>query len=257
VHILVTNDDGVDAAGLLALVEALKPEHEIEVVAPNRNWSASGHVKTMHRPLRVHEVKLADGTDALSTDGAPSDCVALALLGLIEGPIDLVVSGINPNANLGHDVTYSGTVTAAMEAAINGVPGLALSLDGPSYQSQMLDYNTAASIAAQIIAKLNGHKLRDNTVLNVNIPYGERDEIQGLTITRQGRRVYRDELVQRIDPKNRPYYWIGGEAPGGIADPGTDFWALSQGLVSVTPLKLDLTHQDDMQALQEWNLELD
>lgn len=256
-HILITNDDGVDAAGLLALVEALKPDHKIKVVAPNRNWSASGHVKTMHRPLRVHQVRLGDGTDALSTDGAPSDCVALALLGLVDGPIDLVVSGINPNANLGHDVTYSGTVTAAMEAAINGVPGIAFSLDGSSFQNPSLDYSTAASIAAQIVTRLEGQKLRENTVLNINIPYGRRDEIQGLTITRQGQRVYRDELVERIDPKNRPYYWIGGQAPGGIAEPGTDIWALSQGLVSITPLKLDLTHQDDMQAMQGWDFKLD
>lgn len=256
-HILITNDDGVDAAGLAALAEALKPEHEIEVVAPNRNWSASGHVKTMHRPLRVNEVRLSNGIKALSTDGAPSDCVALALLGLVDEPIDLVVSGINPNANLGHDVTYSGTVTAAMEAAINGVPGIAFSLDGSSFQNPSLDYSTAASIAAQIVASLEGRDLRKNTVLNVNIPYGSRENIQGLTITRQGRRVYRDELVQRLDPKNRPYYWIGGEAPGGIADPGTDIWALSQRLVSITPLKLDLTDQDDLQVLGTWNLTLD
>lgn len=256
-RILITNDDGIDAPGLLALAQALKLDHEIKVVAPNHNWSASGHVKTMHRPLRVKELDMGDGIAALSSDGAPSDCVALALLGLVERPIDMVVSGINPNANLGHDVTYSGTVTAAMEAAINGVPGLAFSLDGSSYQDRSLDFSPAASIAAQIIAGLKGHKLRSNTVLNINIPYARRDEIRGLTITRQGQRVYRDELIQRKDPKNRPYYWIGGEAPGGIADPGTDIWALSQGLVSITPLKLDLTHQDDMQALQDWDLKLD
>ncbi|MGD8604047.1 MAG: 5'/3'-nucleotidase SurE [Anaerolineales bacterium] len=255
-HILITNDDGIDAPGLFALAQALKQDHEIKVIAPNHNWSASGHVKTMHRPLRVKEFDLGQGIPAFSTDGAPSDCVALALLGLVDGPIDLVVSGINPNANLGHDVTYSGTVTAAMEAAISGVPGLAFSLDGSSYQDRTLDYSAAASIAAQIVASLEGRKLRQNTVLNINIPYAKREEIRGLTITRQGQRVYRDELIQRKDPKNRPYYWIGGEAPSGIADPGTDIWALSQGLVSITPLKLDLTHQDDMQALQDWDLKL-
>jgi 5'-nucleotidase len=257
VRILITNDDGVDAAGLLALVEALKLEHKIEVVAPNRNWSASGHVKTMHRPLRVDQVELSDGTKALSTDGAPSDCVALALLGLVERPIDLVVSGINPNANLGHDVTYSGTVTAAMEAAINGVPGIAISLDGPSHHSGPLDYSAAASIAAHIVGNLEERTLRANTILSINIPYRERAQIHGVAITRQGQRVYRDELVHRTDPKNRPYYWIGGEAPSGIADPGTDFWALSQNLVSITPLKLDMTHDDDLRQLVDWDLNLD
>lgn len=256
-RILVTNDDGVDAAGLLALVQALNLKHDVTVVAPNRNWSASGHVKTMHRPLRVKETQLADGTLALSTDGAPSDCVALALLGLIETPIDLVVSGINPNANLGHDVTYSGTVTAAMEAAINGVPGIAFSLDGPSRQNDPLDYSAAASIAYELLARLSDRDLRQNMVLNVNVPYGPQDQIKGLTLTRQGMRVYRDELVRRIDPQNIPYYWIGGEAPGGIADPGTDIWALSQGWVSITPLTLDLTHDDDLGQLAGWDLDLD
>lgn len=256
-HILVTNDDGVDAAGLLALVQALQPDHDLTIVAPNRNWSASGHVKTMHRPLRVKETRLADGTVGFSTDGAPSDCVALALLGLIETPIDLVVSGINPNANLGHDVTYSGTVTAAMEAAINGVPGMAVSLDGPSMRSDPMDYTAAAAIASELVGRLNGRKLRNDMVLNVNVPYGSRDEIMGATLTRQGLRVYRDELVRRLDPKNRPYYWIGGEAPSGIAEPGTDFWALSQKLVSITPLKLDMTHDDDLGQLAGWDLNLD
>ena len=132
-HILVTNDDGVNAPGLLALVQAIRaiPGFEVSVLAPDHNWSACGHVKTMTRPLRVREVKLADGSAALSSDGAPSDCVAIAIMGAIEKPIDIVVSGINPNANVGLDVTYSGTVTAAMEASINGKPGIAVSLDAP------------------------------------------------------------------------------------------------------------------------------
>jgi 5'-nucleotidase len=129
-HILVTNDDGVFAPGLLALAQALRPLGKVSVLAPDRNWSASGHVKTLHRPLRVKEVKLADDSPAQASDGAPSDCVALALMGLIEEPIDLVVSGINPYANLGYDLTYSGTVTAAMEAVIAGVPAIAVSVDG-------------------------------------------------------------------------------------------------------------------------------
>jgi 5'-nucleotidase len=130
-HILVTNDDGVTAPGLLALAQAMRELGQVSILAPDHNWSASGHVKTLDRPLRVKELTLADGTSALASDGAPSDCVSLALLGFLPEKVDLVVSGINPNANVGHDVTYSGTVTAAMEAAIGGVPGVAFSLDSP------------------------------------------------------------------------------------------------------------------------------
>src|SRR5689334_5636267 len=139
-HILVTNDDGITAPGLLALAQEMRKLGKVTVMAPDRNWSASGHVKTMERPLRVREVTLADGSAAFTSDGAPSDCVALALLGLIKEKVDLVVSGINPHANLGHDVTYSGTVTAAMEAVIAGVRGVAVSLDSPEGYKEALDY---------------------------------------------------------------------------------------------------------------------
>src|SRR5512137_295142 len=139
-HILVTNDDGVQAPGLLALAQEMRKLGQVTVLAPDRNWSASGHVKTMDRPLRVKEVVLADGTSALASDGAPSDCVALALLGVVKEKVDLVVSGINPHANIGHDVTYSGTVTAAMEAVIGGVAGIAFSLHAPEDFQGVLDY---------------------------------------------------------------------------------------------------------------------
>ena len=138
-HILVTNDDGVYAPGLLALAAELRKIGKVSIVAPDRNWSASGHVKTLSRPLRAKEVTLQDGSKALACDGAPSDCVALLLMGLLNGPVEIVVSGINPNANLGHDVTYSGTVTAAMEAAIWDLPGIAVSLDAPEYHQGKLD----------------------------------------------------------------------------------------------------------------------
>jgi len=150
-HILVTNDDGVSAPGLLALALEMQQLGEVTILAPDRNWSASGHVKTMHRPLRVKEVQLEGGMTALASDGAPSDCVALAQLGLVEKKIDIVVSGINPNANIGHDVTYSGTVTAAMEAVIGGIPGVAVSLDSPENHLGFLDYGAAARFARKII----------------------------------------------------------------------------------------------------------
>ena len=255
-HILITNDDGVHAPGLEALAHAFKVLGQVTVLAPDRNWSASGHVKTMHRPLRISETRLADGTPALSSDGAPSDCVALALLGLIKDPIDLVVSGINPLANVGHDLTYSGTVTAAMEAAIAGVPGIAYSIDPPRDHKGPIDYQTAASIAATIARQAMAHTTNGQVLLNVNIPYREREQIQGVAITRQGLRVYHDALEERIDPRGRSYYWIGGEAPGGVIEPGTDFWALAHHYVSITPLSLDLSDKAKLATIEAWDLRL-
>jgi 5'-nucleotidase len=252
-HILVTNDDGVTHPGLLALVQALRPLGQVSVLAPERNWSASGHVKTLDHPLRVKETTLADNTPALVTDGAPSDCVALALLGLLP-PVDLVVSGINPNANLGHDVTYSGTVTAAMEAAIGGVPGIAVSLSTPENDPQP-DFLAAGNIARRIAAQVIAHGLPPAILLNVNVPFLPEDQIRGILVTRQGLRLYRDKLEPRRDPRGRPYYWIGGEAPTGVLEEGTDIGVLAQGYVTVTPLQLDLTAYTVMEALKEWHWE--
>lgn len=251
-HILVTNDDGVQAPGLLALAQEMRKLGHVTVLAPDRNWSASGHVKTMDRPLRVRETRLADGSPAFMSDGAPSDCVALALLGLVEDKIDLVLSGINPNANVGHDVTYSGTVTAAMEAVIDGICGIAVSLDSPGGFQGLLDYSTAAIIARRVSEQVLNDGLPDGVVLNVNVPYLEEKDIKGFAITRQGLRVYRDELDSRLDPRGKPYYWIGGEAPTGVVEEGTDIGALNAGCVSITPLQLDLTHYKAMDALRKW-----
>jgi len=251
-HILVTNDDGVYAPGLLALAQELRKIGKVTVVAPDRNWSASGHVKTMSRPLRVKEITLADGSSAMACDGAPSDCVALPVLGLLDEPIEMVVSGINPNANLGHDVTYSGTVTAAMEAAVWGIPGVAVSLDAPEHHQGPLDYSTAAIVGANVAKIVWEKKLSKNMLLNVNVPYCSMDALKGYCITRQGMRVYRDELVRREDPRGRPYYWIGGEAPTGIPEEGTDIGALSKDYVSITPLSLDMTTYDGVDMLAGW-----
>lgn len=250
-NILVTNDDGVQTPGLLALAQAMRPLGQVTVLAPDRNWSACGHVKTMERPLRVRETTLADGSAALMSDGAPSDCVALALLGLVPGKIDLVVSGINPNANIGHDVTYSGTVTAAMEAVIGGVMGIAISLDSqPGHDA--LDYAPAACVAVQVVQNTLKTGLPQGVVLNVNVPYLQNGQIKGFQITRQGQRVYRDVLDTRSDPRGRPYYWIGGDHPTGVAEEGSDYGALAGGYVSVTPLQLDLTAYRALDALRIW-----
>lgn len=252
-HILVTNDDGVTAPGLLALAQEMRKLGKVTVFAPDKNWSASGHVKTMERPLRVKETILADGTPAFASDGAPSDCVALPLLGLIDEQVDIVVSGINPNANLGHDVTYSGTVTAAMEAVIAGVRGVAVSLDSPEGHKGPIDYSAAAGVARRVVGQVIKDGLPAGVVVNVNVPYLQESELKGYMITRQGLRVYRDALDVRSDPRGKPYYWIVGEAPTGVDEPGTDFGALRAGYVSITPLQLDLTHVKAMEVLRKWS----
>ncbi len=251
-NILVTNDDGITAPGLLALAKEMTLIGKVTVLAPDRNWSASGHVKTMDRPLRVKSFPLLDGITAMASDGAPSDCVALAILGLVKEKIDLVVSGINPNANLGHDVTYSGTVTAAMEAAIWNLPGVAVSLDSPENHLGQLDYGPAARIARKVVTAVIRYGLPPSILLNVNVPYLPDDQIRGFVITRQGMRVYRDRLDSRVDPRGRPYYWIGGDAPTGVPDEGTDFGALVDRCVSITPIQMDMTAYSAMNALQTW-----
>lgn len=251
-NILVTNDDGIHAPGLLALVEAMRPLGRVSILAPDRNWSGSGHVKTLDRPLRIKEMPLADGTTGWASDGAPSDCVALALLGFFDEKFDLVVSGINPVPNLGHDVTYSGTVTAAMEAVIWGVPGIAFSLGSVNNGLHANDYAAAASVAQQVTATALEHRLPGGIFVNVNIPMLPTEQIKGLRVSRQGLRVYHDCLDRRTDPRGKPYYWIGGDAPTGLAENGTDVGSLAEGYVSLTPLQLDLTAYPAMQVLHKW-----
>jgi len=254
-HILVTNDDGVFAPGLLALARHLRSLGDVTVLAPERNWSASGHVKTLDRPLRVKEVVLADGSPAFSSDGAPSDCVVLALLGFLPHKIDLMVSGINPNANLGHDVTYSGTVTAAMEAVIGGVPGIAVSLNSPQNHSGPLDYEPAAKAAVIVSEQVLRKGLPGGILLNVNVPYLPLDQITEFRITRQGLRLYHQNLERRQDPRGRPYYWTAGDTPTGVVEDGTDFGALAEGAVSVTPLHLDLSAYQVFPQMRTWKFE--
>lgn len=252
-HILVTNDDGVNAPGLLALAQEMRNLGKVTVLAPDHNWSASGHVKTMHRPLRVKETLLADGSQALASDGAPSDCVALAMMNLLPEKVNVVLSGINPNANIGHDVTYSGTVTAAMEAIIWGIPGIAISLDAPEYHSGYLDYGPSARVARHITSLVMQKQLPKGTLLNVNVPYLPDDQIKGYKIARQGLRVYNDSLVKREDPRGRPYYWIGGGVPTAISEEGTEIGVLAEGYVSITPLQLDLTDYPAVETLSAWD----
>lgn len=247
-RILLTNDDGYSAPGLLVLKTAMSRVGDVLVIGPEHNFSASGHVKTMHKPLRINPVMLADGSTAYAASGAPSDCVALVALGALDFKPDVVVSGINPNHNLGHDVTYSGTVTAAIEGTINGFPSVAVSVDTPDA------YSDAAEFAARLAVTAFEKGLPRDVLLNVNVPARP---IHGVRITRMGKRLYRDELVVRNDPRGQRYYWIGGERPSGIPDADTDIWAVQNGYISVTPIQLDLTGYAWIEWLRTWNLSFD
>lgn len=251
-YILVTNDDGIDSPALVALKRALVPLGDVTIIAPAHSWSAAGHTKTMHKPMRVRRGTLSDGSEALVTTGSPSDCVSLALLGILPERPDLVVSGINKGPNMGEDVTYSGTVAAAMEGVVSGIPAIAASLDA----WEGWDFETAARVVARIASAVLERGLPAGTLLNVNVPSLPYEELRGIVITRLGRRVYKDVLVERKDPRGETYYWIGGDPPDGEPLEGTDFWAIKHGYVSVTPLKLDLTDYPLMESLENWNLQL-
>ena len=246
--ILVTNDDGVHSPGLLALKQAMDGVGQVTVFAPDRNWSAAGHSKTMHKPLRMSQAELADGTLAYTTNGAPSDCVGLALLGAIPDMPDLVVSGINQGANLGHDITYSGTVAGAMEAVVGGVPAIAVSLNAREWR----DFSAVTAVVIDLAHHILDNGLPSNTLLNVNAPALLPSQVAGVAVTRLGQRVYRDILIERTDPAGQPYYWIGGEPPSGVEEDGTDIGAVARGYISVTPLTMDMTDYQFIDRLRGW-----
>jgi 5'-nucleotidase len=248
--ILVSNDDGIFAPGLTALAGAMLEFGKVTVIAPEDNQSANGHRKTLTKPLRANPVHIIEGVTAYSTDGAPADCIALALLGLIRDPVDLVVSGINRGPNLGQDLTYSGTVAAAFEGTIHHKPSIAFSLDNRAYDA---DYSAAAEVAKRVVRLVSETNLPAMTLLNVNIPGTPLRDIKGFQVTQQGTSIYRDKLVERFDPEGRPYYWIGGEAPtGDTSIEMTDIWAVHHGYVSITPVRLDLTAYAMLDTLKTW-----
>ncbi|MBN1564247.1 MAG: 5'/3'-nucleotidase SurE [Anaerolineae bacterium] len=254
-HILVANDDGVFAPGIAALAAAMVPLGKVSVVTCSENRSAIGHRKTMHKPIRIDPVDLAiEGVTAYATDASPSDSIAVALLGLLDEPVDLVVSGINRGPNMGQDLTYSGTVSAAFEAVIFGKPALAFSLLAREADA---DYSAAAAIAQKLVRQNFHTQLPPLTLLNVNIPALPLDQIKGVKIVRQGVRTYNDVLIKRIDPYGRPYYWIGGAEPSGNTDdPDTDLWAIHNGYVSITPVHLNMTNQAFMQTMETWDIDV-
>ena len=251
-RILITNDDGIESRGLAALAEALRPLGEVVVIAPDSNQSAVGHLRTLWRPIRIRERMLVDGSPAWSVDGSPSDAVSLAFLGFVPGPFDLVAAGINLGANAGDDITYSGTVSAAMEGVINGCPSMAISHE--DYAAS--DFRLAASAATTVAAAILARGLEPGQLLNVNVPAIAPSECEGIEVTRLGKRVYQDELVRRLDPRGEPYYWFGGLPPTGEATPGTDLWALVNRRVSITPIHLDLTAERFLERLRGWELKL-
>jgi 5'-nucleotidase len=252
-NILVCNDDGIYAPGLLALALAMSEIGNVWVIAPENNQSIAGHKKTMDRPLRAKPTLniFPEHIPAYAVDGAPSDCAALGLQGFLEEKFDFVASGINTAPNMGQDLTYSGTVSIAFEAVLMGVPAIAFSL---ADRLPHADYGPAAQVAKQIVIETMQRKLPKHTILNVNIPHLPLDQIKGTQITKQGMRQYFDAVHKRIDPFGEPYYWIGGEAPAGdITLEGTDLWAVHHGYVSITPVDLDLTSHEFLRELRNWN----
>jgi len=247
--ILVTNDDGIHSEGIVALEESLRVLGDVTTVAPAHEMSAASHSLTLSRPLRIDRIDERH----FSVDGTPTDCVTLAMkVILAESPPDIVVSGINKGGNLGDDVTYSGTVAGALEASIYGLPGLAISL----VQRTGFDFRPAAEFATELARRVLSDGLPPGTLLNVNVPPGP---IRGVRITRQGNKIVRPTIIEGTDPRQRKYYWIGEESVTWNDEDGTDYHALRRGLVSMTPLRNDLT---DFRALadiesRDWDLVLE
>ena len=257
-HVLVTNDDGIRAKGLQALRRALREldDVEVHVVAPDSNRSATARSITTRSPIWVEEVEFDDGDRGFATEGTPVDCVRFADLGLLGSKPDLIVSGINHGSNLGDDVTYSGTVAAAFEGIVLGVPAIALSQQSAKGEMGFLpgrtfDFSFAAALAARLVEKVRSEPLPEGTLLNVNVPSGEP---QGVEVTKLGKRLYNDELkLVEEDSEGRRRYRIYGFEPSFEDEPGTDLAAIARGRVALTPIHFDLTHHDGMDGLGAWD----
>ena len=252
--ILVTNDDGIHSPGIHALADALRPIADVYIIAPDREQSAVSHSFTMTRPLRV--TRIDDFTTTI--DGTPADCVMFGTKGFLDRLPDLLMAGINRGANLGHDTIYSGTVAAAHEGHLSGLPSVAISLVHPDSEgrSQEFDFSAAARFAAMLASEIFKRGMPSGAFLNVNVPHIPWEQIRGAAITRLGERRYHDRLIKRIDPMGRDYYWIGGDPPTWVNAEGTDFHALEENKISITPLGQDMTQFHAIPELDRWGLSL-
>lgn len=242
--ILLSNDDGYSAPGILCLYEALQSIAEVTLVAPDRNRSAASSSLTLSLPLRVHEIE----NNVYRVDGTPTDCVHLALTGLLNVEPDMVVSGINDSANMGDDVIYSGTVAAAIEGRFLGYPAMAVSLVG----SQVKHYESATRVLLALIQQVKKYPLPSDVILNVNVPDLPFKKIKGFCSTRLGSRHKSESVIQSKDPRGATIYWVGPPGNEEDAGPGTDFYAVANGFVSVTPLQIDLTRHEMLSDLADW-----
>jgi 5'-nucleotidase len=253
-RILVSNDDGIKAPGIQALAHALAEEHEVWVVAPDRERSAMGHALTLHRPMRAEPFELGGKlAGAFAVTGTPSDCVKLAIGALLPEPPDLICSGINRGPNLGTDVLYSGTVSAALEGVINGFPAVAFSLNSFSDKG----YERAAEFARSLVSQLAARTLPPKFLLNVNCPALQGEAYAGVRITKLGVRKYHDLFEHRTDPRGRTHYWLAGEAGEEGEDEDSDVIAVRDNHVSITPIQYDLTHYPMLEPIKNWGLALE
>ncbi|MGV8125438.1 MAG: 5'/3'-nucleotidase SurE [Vulcanimicrobiota bacterium] len=249
-NIFVTNDDGVFAKGLRELVKELKKIARVVVVAPDRERSAIGHAVTFFDPLRMHKLEESRKSIIYSSTGTPTDCILLGLCHVMKKKPDLVITGINIGPNMGDDITYSGTVSSAMEGALRGIPTMAVSV--ASFKDP--HFSTAAVVAARLAPIVVENGLEPRTFLNINVPSVPIEEIKGIEITSQGESRYIQQFEEKYDPRGKAYYWFANNLPEGIAEEGTDFHAIRRNFVSVTPLQLNLTCHKTKAMLKEWNL---
>ncbi len=249
-RILLTNDDGFDAEGIYTAWQVLSQLGTVFVVAPERQRSAAGHAITLHKPLRLIPATLHTGMSGYMVNGTPADCVALGYEIVMENSCDLVVSGINSGANLGWDLTYSGTVAAAMEGAVAGIPSLAISLVLHG-EKRVPDYTNASQILSQVVNNLEEFPLQEHTFLNINVPNISGLDHSSVRYTHVGRVNYSDRLVKRNDPSGRPYYWLGGVLSNHNPEPGSDVEAVSQGYISITPVHFDMTDYTQLERLKQ------
>lgn len=243
--ILISNDDGYLARGINVLAEKVREMAEVRVVAPDRNRSAASNSLTLEAPLRIQEI----GNNVFAINGTPTDCVHLALTGMFDDDPDMVISGINHGANLGDDTIYSGTVAAAMEGRFLGLPAIAVSLGSDHHPKH---FDTAARVVAELIEKITNDALPRDTILNVNVPDVEYDSLNGMRATRLGFRHRSESVYNATDPAGREVFWIGPAGGGQDAGPGTDFHAIAENAVSISPLKIDLTRHEQLDSLGRW-----